>query len=287
MSTYIGIDMGGTKTLGIVLEQGKVLKSLRKKTSRENVASFVIDLIKTLKGNLKITGIGLAVPGTLNEEKSALLISNNVRELQGIPFKKMLSEKFRVPVKLENDANCFAWGEFLYGAGKDFQNIAGITLGTGLGSGLVLNGKLFMGCSGCASEAGHNIVRAGGIKCTCGNKGCWEQYASSQFIKRTTGLNPKTLYEKAKKGDKYALRIWKYYGYWLGIGLADIANIVDPEAIIVGGGISSAWQFFIEEADKTFRKTTFSPISSNKIKLLKAKLNLTAGAMGAASLFRL
>jgi len=284
---HLGLDVGGTKTLGIILHDGKIVKSIRKKTDTKNAANFLLEFIKTLKGETKIDGIGLAVPGTLNKEKSALLISNNIKELEGINFKKLLQDKFKVPVKMENDANCFAWGEYLYGAGKDFQNLAAITLGTGLGSGLILNGKIFMGCSGSASEAGHNIIRAGGVKCTCGNRGCWEQYASSQFIKRTSHMAPKILYQKAKEGDKRALRIWKYYGYWLGLGLSNIANIIDPEAIIIGGGLSSAWDFFIEEAERVFRKTTFSPISSKEIKLIKAKLNLTAGAMGAASLFKL
>jgi len=282
---YIGIDLGATKTLGVVLRNSSVISTLRQKTPKHGLASFVVGFIKKLKEKRNIEGIGLAVPGVLNEEKTGLVFSNNLRAIEKINLKELIEKEFKVKAKIENDANCFTWGEFLYGAGKPFKNIAGVTLGSGIGGGLVINGKLFLGTSGTSSELGHNILKAGGAKCSCGNRGCFEQYGSAQFFLRQTGKNPKTFYKKAKEGNQNALKIWNIYGYWVGLGLADIANILDPEAIIVGGGITQAWQFFSEKMERTFRKTILSPISSKKIKLLRAELGQKGGAIGAASLF--
>jgi len=287
IKTYIGLDIGGSKTFSIVFRDGEILEKLKEKSPTDHWDTFLIDLIKRLKGDYEISGIGIGIPGVLDEKKEALLATPNLKNIIGINFKKILEKEFVTEIRLENDANCFAWGEYLYGEGRKFKSVAVITLGTGLGSGFVLDGKLWTGSFGTAPEMGHNIVRAGGEKCNCGNRGCWEQYASSQFILRQTGNNPKTLYEKAQDGHELALRVWKMYGYWLGLGLADISNMLEPEAIILGGGITQAWEFFEKDMLKTFKENVFSPIAQKKTKILRARLNLDAGAIGAASLFQL
>ncbi len=283
---YIGIDIGGTNTTGVLMKNKKVLRHIKKKTAKSEFGDFIGDFIQKLKENEKIESIGLGIPGILNEVKSLVIVSPNLRSVENINFKKLLSEKFKTKVFIENDANCFVWGEYILGAGKSFNNIVGLTLGSGLGSGVIIGGELFNGAHGAASEFGHHIIKANGIKCHCGNRGCWEQYASSQFFFRQTGMSPKTVCEKAKGGNEKALRAWKYFGYWLGIGIANIVNILDPEAIIIGGNITSAWDYFIKEARKNAQLNIFSSISAKKVSILKSKLGYQAGAIGAANLFK-
>jgi len=280
----IGLDVGGSKTIGVIFKKNSAVSTLREKTPKQDIVSFLSNFIKKLKDDYNIQSIGLALPGALNEKRTEVLFSGNLRAIEKINLKKTLEKEFKVQVLLENDANCFTWGEFLHGAGEPFKTIVGITLGTGLGSGLVIDKKLYIGSFGAAPELGHNILRAGGIKCNCGNKGCFEQYASSQFFLKQTGKNPRTLYRKAKEGDEKALKIWEIYGDWVGQGLAQIANIIDPEAIIVGGGISQAWEYFHEKTEKSLRKAIFSPVTAEKAKLLKTSLGQKAGAIGAAEL---
>ncbi|TRZ80842.1 ROK family protein [bacterium] len=283
---YIGIDVGGTNTVGVLMENKKLSCHIKKKTAKSDFGNFIIDFIQELKGNEKIESIGLGVPGVLNETKSTVITSPNLRNIENIELQKLISEKFSAKVFIENDANCFVWGEYILGAGKSFDNIVGLTLGSGLGSGVIIDGELFNGAHGAASEFGHHIIKANGIKCHCGNRGCWEQYASSQFFFRQTGMSPKTVYEKAKGGDEKALRVWKYFGYWLGIGIANIVNILDPEAIIMGGNITNAWNYFIKETKKNAQLNIFSSVAAKKVKILKSKLGYRAGAIGAANLFK-
>ena len=282
---YIGIDIGGTKVYGIVFQNGEIIEELRQKTPTNNWEEFLTNFVTSLKKDHNILGIGIAVAGALDETKSFVEKTPNIKNIIGVNFKKLLEDKFKIETKLENDANCFAWGEYLYGNGKGMKTVAVITLGTGLGTGLILDNKLFSGSFGSAPEGGHNIVRAGGVKCRCGAKGCWEQYASSQFFLRQMGNNPATVFQKAKDGNKQALKLWKFYGYWVGIGLATIGNMFEPEGIVIGGSIVRAWDFFAKDMENTFRKTVFSPIASKKIKILRAKLGIKAAAIGAARLF--
>jgi len=283
---YIGIDIGGTNTIGVLMENKKIIRHIKKKTAQSEFSDFIIDFIQKLKANEKIESIGLGIPGVLNEEKTLIIVSPNLRSVENINFKELFEQKFKSEVLLENDANCFTWGEYLLGAGKSFNSIVGLTLGSGLGSGVIINKKLFNGSHGAAPEFGHHIIKANGAKCHCGNRGCWEQYASSQFFFRQTGMSPKTIYEKASGGDSKALKALKYFGYWLGIGMANVVNILDPEAIIIGGNIANAWDYFIEEAEKNAQLNIFSSLSAKKIKILKSKLGYRAGAIGAANLFK-
>ncbi len=283
---YIGIDVGGTNTIGVLIKDERVLRHIKKKTAKSDFADFIVDFIQKLKEDEKIEGIGLGVPGVLNETKSAVIVSPNLKNIENVELKKLILKEFKVRVSIENDANCFVWGEYILGAGKPFNNVVGLTLGSGLGSGVIINRKLFNGAHGAAPEFGHHIIKANGVKCHCGNRGCWEQYASSQFFFRQTGMSPKTLYEKAKSGDEKVLKAWKYFGYWLGIGIANIVNILDPEAIIIGGNIADAWDYFIEETKKNAQSNIFSSISAGNLKILRSELGYRAGAIGAANLFK-
>ena len=283
---HIGIDVGGTKTLGVLQQGETIIRSLRKKTPKANLDSFLIHFIEELKEAKKIEGVGIGLPGIFNQDRTQIVHSPNLKNLEKLELKGILEKHFSIEVRLENDANCFAWEEYLDGAGKSFKNIVGLTIGTGLGSGIILDGKLFHGAYGNGAEFGHYIIKAGGAKCHCGNHGCWEQYASSQFIIRQTGNNARTVYRKAKEGDKSALKVWHYFGYWLGLGIANIINILEPEAIIIGGSLINAWDFFIDETRKTANKNTFSPLATRKVKIIKAQLGSQGGAIGAAHLFQ-
>ncbi len=289
MANYIGIDIGASKILGVLWNGAEVLKWQKDKTppNADSLESFLIQFIQSLKGKYHLQGIGIGLPGTFSKDYANLTAAPNLNFQPDIALiQTYLGESFKVPIKFENDANCFALAEHLYGAGKPFQNIVALTLGTGLGSGIVLGGRIFHGSFGSAPEIGHMVIRAGGAKCRCGNKGCLEQYASSFFFKRQSKFNARTLYRKAQEKDPETLLLWKYFGYWLGIGLANIANIVGPEAIILGGSIITAKNFFFEEAEKTMRRNILSPIAAQQMNLLKSTLGFKAGAIGAASLFK-
>lgn len=280
----LGIDIGGSKTLGIVFDQGKIIQETKKHSPAKDWENFLIAVVGELISGKKIDLIGIGVPGVLDQDRQSLLVSPNLKNFTGINFKKIIEKRFGVKTILENDANCYAWGEFLYGAGKKFDSLVALTLGTGLGSSIVINGKLWRGAFGTAPELGHSIIRANGAKCGCGSQGCWEQYASSRFFLRQSGKNPKTLYRLAKEGNASALKLWKVYGYWLGLGLANICNIFEPEAIILGGNMVEAWSFFEKDMFQSFRGNIFSPIAVKKIKLKKSILGFKAGAIGAANL---
>jgi glucokinase len=169
------------------------------------------------------------------------------------------------------------------GAGRGAEIVFGITLGTGVGGGIVINNKIYRGATGSAVEAGHMTIKFDGLKCSCGNLGCLEAYCSEKFFKKK-GISPKEAAKKAKAGNKFALKIFKDYGKNLGVGLSNIINLLDPEIIVLGGGISKASKFFLEETKKETKKRTISPLSKKYVKIKIAKLGEIAGALGAALL---
>ncbi|MCK4860173.1 MAG: ROK family protein, partial [Candidatus Omnitrophica bacterium] len=188
------------------------------------------------------------------------------------------------------DVNCFGIAERLLGAGKGKQNIIGLTLGTGLGGCLILKGKLFYGSQGSAGEIGHMIIKKGGWKCSCGNNGCLEAYVSTKGTMRVAkeigckGTIPTEIMNLAKKGDKKAIRVYQIIGEYLGIGLANLVNMLNPDIIIIGGGIANAGKFIFNPARKTMKENVLSPLAKNT-KVVKAKLGEDAGAIGAALLW--
>lgn len=265
---FIGFDAGGTNiAAGLVSRQGEILDLIscpsQTKQGKKQVAKNILKILEELLSkDVECLGISLAWPGTSN------------MPLRALEIKKIINKKYKYPVYLENDANLFTLAEALIGQGKKYKTVIGITLGTGVGCGLVDNKKIFNG-RGKASEFGHVSLNFEGPKCKCGNKGCFEEYVSARAIKRlakkyklkeNTG---ESIYNLAKQGDKQALKLWQEFGRYLGLGLISVTNAYDPDIIILGGQISKAHKFFIDTMKKEMKSKIFLKMPSIKVSKLK------------------
>ncbi|MCQ2234936.1 MAG: ROK family protein [Paludibacteraceae bacterium] len=308
----IGIDLGGTNTaFGVVDKEGKVIASTSIKTQAypdlndymKALSDAMKKLAKDSVGLDKINGIGVGAPNgnfyTGNIEHAANLPWKGI-----VPFSRMLSEKMGLPVSLTNDANAAAVGEATYGAARNMKDFIMITLGTGVGSGIYVGGKLVYGADGNAGELGHVIVRRNGRQCGCGNKGCLECYTSATGIVRTARefllndtqtptmlreisekeISGLYLTECARKGDKMCLDIFNYTGTILGEALADFVKFSSPEAIILFGGLAKAGTLLSIPTEKAMNDNLM-PVFKNKVKLLFSELSgADAAILGASAL---
>lgn len=307
----IGIDIGGTNTdFGLIDREGKcyVKKSIRTDVS-DNVETFLDILCGDLKknisdknGDLDIKGIGVGAPNG-NFFTGKIKFAPNLRWRGVIPLVRLIKERMKMPVVMTNDANAAAYGEMIYGAAKGMKDFIVITLGTGLGSGIVINGEMVYGHDGFAGELGHTTVDPEGRICGCGKKGCLEAYASATGIVRTLfemldackdksplrkidrdKLTSKDIYYAAKEGDKIALRAFDITGKYLGIKLADAISFSSPEAIILFGGLARAGEYIFNPTKK-YMEQYLLPIFRNKVALLPSKLDKdNAAVLGAAAL---
>lgn len=282
MQNIIGIDLGGTniKTALVSLD-GKIIKKCeiptQAKKGIKTVINNIISAIKKVKSG-SVVGIGIGSPGPLDYKKGIITTPVNL-PFRNTPLKKIIQNKFKLPTFLDNDANCFAFAEAVFGQGKKYENIVGITLGTGVGSGIVINKKIYHGRSN-AAELGHTTINYGGPKSRCGNNGCIETHVSARGITALyNSSNPYEIYKLALKGNKKAIETYKKMGYYLGIGLANIIYALDPDIIIIGGKISNAWKFFSKTMNETVKKRYFG----KPPKIIKSELK-EAGILGAAAL---
>ena len=295
---YIGLDIGGHKINGILMRGNKIIRKRRvatKSTSNKKIIiAQIFDCVEYLIKDLdksKIKGIGIGAPGPIDLKRGVVLSPPNVKALAGLPLADLVQKKFKTKVILDNDVNCFGIAEGILGAGKGKQNIVGLTLGTGVGGCLILRGKLFHGRDGSAGEIGHVVIKKDGWKCSCKNKGCLEAYVSARGIMRVAkeigcrGATPTEIMRLAKKDNKKALKVYQITGGYLGIGLANLVNILNPDIIIIGGGIANVGEILFNPARKVMRKNILSPLAKN-IKVVRAKLNEDAGAIGAALLIK-
>lgn len=283
MASIIGIDLGGTTIkCALVSKAGKIIKKYETATEAEKGSSQVVKnifyAIKKVKSG-KISSIGIGSPGPMDYKKG--IITNPVNlPFKNIPLKKIIEKKFKISVFLDNDAKCFTLAEAIFGQGKGYENVVGITLGTGLGCGLAINKKNYHGRSN-AAEFGHATIDYKGIKSKSGNNGSIEEYVAARGITRLFGskTEPKEIYNLALKGNKQAIKAYKKMGIYLGIALANIAYNFDPDIIIIGGKISNAWPFFHKKMESEIRKRYFA----KPPKIVKSKLK-DAGILGAAAL---
>ena len=271
---YIGIDLGGTNiAAGIVREDGKIVvqssvPTLSQRPTDEIVKDMVFlskQLIKDAELELNdIEAVGIGCPGTINFETGEVIYSNNIK-MEHYMLAKEFQKYLNLPVKIDNDANCAAMGEYIV-SGNNVPIFMFITLGTGVGSGLILNGKVFRGFNGAASEAGHITLVSGGEPCTCGKRGCWETYASVTALIRQTKVamekNPESLmheiakaegkisgrtsFDAAKQGDKAAQAVVKQYAQYVADGIVSVENVLQPDIISVGGGISREGEYLLQ-----------------------------------------
>lgn len=279
----IGIDIGATQTKFVLLADSKIIKTQNiptPKTKPGLIKMIVAGVQKLVSGSSrsKISGIGIGVPGPLSPKRDLILNPPNLPCLKNTPLAKLIEKQCGLRVKMENDANCFTLGEALLGAGKGSDIVFGITLGSGTGGGLVVNQQIFIGSFGTAAEVGHLIIRASQRLEEL------EDYASEKLIKRESKISGKELFLQAKKGNKKAIKIFTELGENLGIGLANVINLIDPEVIVIGGGLVGAWDFILKPARLSLQKRVISPIARKYVKIKKAQLGEFAGAIGAAHL---
>lgn len=272
---YIGFDVGGTNIMAaLVSKQGKILASANKpsqtKAGKKQIAKNVLDVIEELlKKDIKCLGICLTWPSKANMPLSLGEIKN------------IISKKYKLPLFYENDANLFTLTEAIWGQGKIDKVVVGVTLGTGIGCGVVENKKIFNG-RGLASEFGHVSINFDGPKCKCGHRGCFEEYAGSRGLKRLAKkykllvYQGKDLYDLANKGNKQALGVWHDFGKYLGWGLYNIAMAYDPDVIVLGGQISKAHRFFGASMRKAFNKQPLFRLPKIKVSQLSNSAILAA-----------
>lgn len=286
----IGIDLGGTKiAFGRFLEDGTCLESLSIPTPQPSTPEAVIKIIAAkinqLNKHKQCVAIGLGTPGATDVTNRIATVAINLSGWHNVPLAEELEKYTGIQTTLANDANCAGVGEAWLGVGKKFQNFVLLTLGTGVGGAIILNGKLFTGHYGTAGELGLISLNYTDENrpCNSGNNGSLEQHCSATAIIRDSGKNPRELGTLAQNGDRQALTFWQNYGKQLGAGIATFMYVLTPEAIILGGGVSASFEFFYPSLMAEIEKRVL-PTSREGLQVLKAQLGNDAGIKGAAKL---
>ena len=303
----IGVDVGGTKiAASVVTPEGEVLNEVRYPSSgpKERLLSSMARSVNEVRDGFEVGGVCLAVPGTVSTEENKIIDAPNLHAIEGIPLKDELEERTGLTTTVENDANAAAWGEFRFGAGSEVSHLIFITLGTGVGGGVISHGVLLRGAQGAGGEMGHITIQATGPRCGCGNHGCLEALASGTAIARRArevasekpdsalgqlAVERAVLGEDvaglARQGDEAAISVLRETGVWLGIGLAGFVNIFNPEVIAIGGGAARAGDLILDAARHEVRLRAMSP-SRDLVEIKEATLGADSGVLGAAALAR-
>jgi len=309
----IGIDVGGTNLrAGLVDGQGRLLAVERRPLAFRDPETFVETLAELAQSALRAGGVereavdhvGIGIPGAVSAGE--ILYVCNI-PLQTVPLERMFRRHWDVSVLLENDANCAAVGEWLCGAGRGTRDFAAVTLGTGVGGGFILNGKLYSG-GGCAGEVGHMVIQQDGVPCGCGRRGCWEAYASATGLIRMTrevmaarpesllhavaaenggAVEGRTAFQAAERGDGAALDLCRRYVEYLAAGVVNLVNILHPEVLAIGGGVSGAPEALLLEPLRQTVEAACYPRHIGRVpRIVRAELGGDAGVIGAALLHR-
>jgi glucokinase len=309
----IGIDVGGTKiAAGVVDESGTIVARAHRDTpatSADEIATAICDAAAELIGSHDVDAVGIGAAGYVSADRGTVLFAPNLA-WRDEPLGKRVAGGLGLPVVVENDANAAAWAEFAHGAAKHVDDMVCVTVGTGIGGGIVIGGALLRGAHGVAAEIGHLRVVPGGHRCGCGARGCWEQYASGTALVREARalaesgalaavqmlsvcgvsdpaqLTGPMITEAAADGDTCALELLDDLGRWLGEGLASVATLFDPSLIVVGGGVSAAGELLLEPARKAFDRTLPARANRPHPQFAIAQLGNDAGIIGAADLAR-
>ena len=314
MGNRIGIDVGGTNVkIALVNDKGNIIYSNSIPTRAEmgyeytinNMKEAIAELIKETKSDKKsIEGIGFGFPGQIDYKKGVVRLAPNIPGWVEVPIAEIMEKEFGIPTRVDNDVRCAALGELNYGAGIGCENLICITVGTGIGSGLIINGKLVRGTSNAAGEIGHiKLDMHGGPLCGCGDRGCLEAFASGpsivamaeEYIKggkstkyrelANPDITPYIVSEAAKQGDPVAKRIFTIVGEYIGIGLASVVNLLNPEKIIIGGGVAAAGDLLLNPIKENLIKRAM-PIAGSAVEIVPAQLGNSAGVIGASLLIK-
>jgi glucokinase len=302
----IGIDVGGTRARGLLMaEEGTVLDRQLRDTPAEDVEATmetIYSVTEALRARGDAEAVGIGAAGMVDFQAGAMRFAPNLAWKE-VPIRDLVIERTGLPAVVDNDANVAAWGEFRFGAGRGYRHLLVVTVGTGIGGGIVADGRLFRGSHGFAAEIGHIIVQPGGPLCGCGNRGCWEQVASGRALARmgedVADLDPDSriaslagerrvtghvVAAAAGEGDPRALEIFAEVGRRLGQGIAALVNVLDPEAVVVGGGVAEEGDIILGPARAAFAETVEAPDHRPEVPILAASMGTEAGAIGAAAL---
>lgn len=304
----LAADLGGTNLrMGAVDRDGNIIFRERTETpnsgTQDDITKAILDSVekcrKEVAGKYEIGAFGAAVPAIVNSRRGLVLRSPNLPELNGLDFAGFFSEKLGIPVILENDANSAAVGESWKGASKGVKSSIHVTLGTGVGGGIIIDGKLLRGIDGTAGEIGHVAVERDGHQCGCGSVGCLEQYASATAIERMAkellskfpdsrlaapgSISALEVYNAGLKGDILSLEVFRLVGMYLGMALGGLVNVLNPEAIVIGGGASAGWDLFIDHLTSEMKYRAF-PDPAERVRIMRSELGDDAGILGAAFL---
>lgn len=278
---HVGIDVGGTKCFGVLVDShGIVLKEVRYSTPH---ASELIDLLEKMFHELGgETTVGIGVPGLITAD-GVIKASPNMKGAHNIAVGPELRARLGIAVHVENDATVAAFGEWKSGAAIGARDAVMVTLGTGIGGGIVMGGQLQRGANGFAGEIGHMVVERDGIECPCGRRGCWERYASGSALKMLSGgVDGQAVFEKFHAGDPDAIATVNTFATWIAEGLASLTNICDPEVIVIGGGVIESFASRIDVLEEKFSSSLYSSEMRPHPRLAPAALGERAGAIGAA-----
>ncbi|GAA1764322.1 MULTISPECIES: ROK family glucokinase [Streptomonospora] len=310
----IGVDIGGTKVAaGVVTPGGRILARDRAETpdrskSPKVVEDTIVEVVERLRRAYPVRAVGVGAAGFVDEQRATVLFAPHL-SWRDEPLREALRSRIQLPVVVENDANAAAWAEARVGAGREAADTVVVNLGTGIGGAVVIGGELYRGRHGMAGEFGHMTVVPGGLRCECGNRGCWEQYASGNAVTRearelaaadspvargliaavagTPSLITGSLVsELARSGDMACVELLEEAGGWLGLGLANLAAAFDPDLFVIGGGVSQSGELLLEPARRAFRRTLTGRGHRPEPRIVSAELGNEAGLIGAADLAR-
>ena len=312
---YVGVDIGGTNLkAGLVDENGVLLATQKMKVASIadddglawTVASLVQELAHTVNISVSdVASVGVGVPGTVEIRSGSINYTCNL-PLRNVPLRKLFHRYLSIPLYIENDANCAALAEFLVGAGRDSKRFVTITLGTGVGAGIVPNGKIYHGANGMAGEVGHMVIQRGGLPCPCGRHGCWEQYASATALKRMTAaalaahphsilaqvvaenegrVSGQSAFIAARRGDPVGQQVCDEYVDYLACGVVNVVNIFQPDTLAIGGGVSNeAEEQLLLPVQQRVARESIPCGRDRRTRIVKAELGNRAGIIGAALL---
>jgi len=313
MEYFIGLDLGGTDLKGGMIDrEGNIIYKTKFPTRAElppnEIVENMIHNIQDLISNSGISktaikGIGFGAPGLIDPVHGLLKTVCNIPSLDGVYLSPQIEKALNIPTFLDNDVNGMILGEYYYGAAKGYEHVIALTLGTGVGGGIILNGSIFRGASYTAGEIGHMSIDPSGILCPCGNYGCLERYVGRDAVvnriksyyekkKFASSINryledgeitPKSVYEAAVDGDECARSVLEETGRFLGIGLANLVNIFNPQLIVIGGGLANAGEFIFQAAELEMKKRAYW-VPAEEVKIVPAALKNNAGIVGTASI---
>ncbi|MEN3583638.1 ROK family glucokinase [Streptomyces sp. ZYX-F-203] len=311
MGLTIGVDIGGTKiAAGVVDEDGAILSTCKVPTpgTPEGIVDAIAAAVEGARSGHAIVGVGIGAAGYVDRRRSMVYFAPNI-DWHGEPLKEKVEARVGLPVVVENDANAAAWGEYRFGAGRGHHDVICVTLGTGLGGGIVIGDRLRRGHFGVAAEFGHVRMVPDGLLCGCGSQGCWEQYASGRALARyakqrakatpdraeillglgdgtPAGIEGKHISMAARQGCPVAVDSYRELARWVGAGLADLASLFDPSAFVVGGGLSDEGELLLGPIRKSYKRWLVGGGWRPVADVLAARLGNDAGLVGAADLAR-